>query len=278
MFIVWGERKVTRSRGWVAEFCPICRGIQPFRVKDIRMVSHLYFIPLGSGQLVGQRTTCTGCRHTSFVEPFTYQSFIRDRNVDLDRLVAETNPGLLGRLTDRLVLEERTKQSLSALTPGERTALLTEPFLELSPQVEQRFGRETHIGTAPGLALLATISLAVAFLVAGPVAQDPGQSMPAAGVVLGVLSALSLVGTIYLFATQGSRHMRRRIVPLLARALAPLQPTRAELDDILRTLKAEGHRIGGKLNAEWILEAMRPAGTMAAHDRLAPRSDPLARP
>jgi hypothetical protein len=262
MFIVWGERKVTRSRGWVAEFCPICRGIQPFRVKDIRMVSHLYFIPLGSGQLVGQKTTCTGCRHTSFVEPFTYQSFIRDRNVDLNRLVAETNPGLLGRLTDRLVLEERTKQSLSALTPGERTALLTEPFLELSDQVEQRFRAGTHVGTGPGLALLATITFAIVFVSAGPISQRPGEPMPVAGVVLGALSVLSLVGTTYLFATHSSRYMKRRIVPLLVRSLAPLQPTESELRSVVEELAGRGLLIGRKLRLEWLLARENRLGSL----------------
>ncbi len=266
MFVVWGKKKTSRQLGYVADFCIFCRSIRPFRVKAIREVSHLYFIPLGGGEEVCQVSRCTGCGWKQTLEPATYGSFVRDRHADINTLVWETNPHLLENLKDRLILEERAKQSLAELTREERAGLLEEPLLELSQRIEQLYGGETHIGTETGLALLATLGLAIAFLITGPIAQRPGEAMATAGVVLGVLSALSLAGTIYLLATQCRRYMKRHIVPLLARALARLEPTRAELADVLEDLKTHGLAIGRKLKPEWVLDSMRVVRARATEE------------
>ena len=95
--------------------------------------------------------------------------------------------------------------------------------------------------------------------------------MPAAGIVLGVLSVLSLVGTVYLSVTHSSRYMKRCVVPLLVRSLAPLQPTEAELRSAIEELRDRRLLAGRKLRPEWVIEAIGLSATMTAHDQLAPR-------
>jgi hypothetical protein len=177
-------------------------------------------------------------------------------------MIQETNPDLLDELRDRLVLEERLRGTGRPLTSDERTALIAEPFRELSSQVEQRFSGDIRLDSLSAYASLATVLLAVAFGIAGPVSRTPSDPVPTAGVVVGALTILSLLGAVGLIATQSPRYIKRRMVPLLAKALAPLTPTEAELTETLATLKADGHKIGRKLKARWILEATRSADSL----------------
>jgi len=41
MFIVWGKKIVYRKLGFVADFCPICRGPRAFELKRVGSASHL---------------------------------------------------------------------------------------------------------------------------------------------------------------------------------------------------------------------------------------------
>jgi hypothetical protein len=219
---------------------------------------NVYFIPLGSGQDVGQRRKCMGCGQEHLVDAGTYRSFVTDRHADISRLVQETNPRLLDELTDRLVLEERARGTGKALTDDERATLLAEPFRELSQQVSLRFARGGKLNVPAIFTLFGSfVLLAVgATLISGPEGGSP--------VLGGLLIALffgALITSIYLFASAGRRYMKRRIVPLLARSLAPLKPTEAELTGVLQTLKANGRKIGRKLKVGWIVEAIAAAGT-----------------
>jgi hypothetical protein len=75
----------------------------------------------------------------------------------------------------------------------------------------------------------------------------------------GVVAAALIVYGLWSFATSKGRYMKRRIVPLLAKALAPLQPTEAELATVIGTLKADGHQIGKRLKTSWVIDAMKMA-------------------
>jgi hypothetical protein len=256
VFIVWGKRKVREYLGGAAEFCPICRRVQLHGVRDVRLVGHFYWIPVGSGKVVGQECTCIGCFHRFSVPPHTYESFVDDPETDPLELMQKTNPGRLEQLSERLVLEERLRGTGQPLTPDERTKLIAEPLVTFADTVEHRFRCATGLSTGSGIMLVLTIALACGFLItAGAVAPD--QSKPTAAVALGALSALSLAATVYLMATRTRRFMRRRIIPFLTRALAPLRPTEAELTAALAARADENLAIGKRLRAEWLVESMR---------------------
>ncbi len=258
VFIIWGKRKVRDYLGGAAEFCPICRRVQLHGVRDVRLVGHLYWIPLGSGKVVGQECTCIGCFHRFSVPPQTYQSFVDDAQTDPLELMQRTNPARLNQLSERLVLEERLRGTGQALTPDERTKLIAEPLLTFADRVESRFRGATSLSTGSLIMLVLTVALATGLLVAsGVLAPEPGQSKPAAAIVLGALSVLSLAGTVYLMAARTRRFMQRRIIPLLTIALAPLQPTEAELTSALAACAADGLEIGKRLRLEWLVDSMR---------------------
>lgn len=256
MFIIWGTRNIRRHRGYVAEFCAICRAIKPFRVQDIKLAHHFFFIPITKSDTTGQMLTCTSCGQQSFVDAGARDAFVDDAHADIDRLVRETNPTLLEELTDRLVLEEKAKQSPDKLTPGERTALLTEPFVALSSQVERWFAPGGCANVFGALALVVALFLGCLWIVYSDETEGAMRALVTAG---GVVGAVLFVAAVWSLATSKRRYMKGRVVPLLARALAPLKPSEAELAEILKSLEADNHKIGKKLNPGWILDAMRAA-------------------
>jgi len=260
MFIIWGTRNIRRHRGYVADFCAICRGIRAFRVSDIKLAHHFFFIPFATVKTVSQMRTCTTCGQHAFPEAGTYDAFMQQAHADIDTLVKETNPTLVEVLADRLALEDKAKQSLDQLSPDERRKLLKEPFVELSGQVAWRFARGGLMGIIRALPLVVALFLACIWIV---YSDETKGAMHALVVASGVVAAvLFLVGVCWL-ATWKRRYMKKRIVPLLGQALAPLQPTEAELAEILHTLKTDGHKIGKKLKPQWIIQAIA-AGTLRA--------------
>ncbi len=254
MFIIWGTRNTRRHRGYVADFCAICRAIKPFRVQDIKLAHHFFFIPITKGDTTGQMLTCTSCGQQAFVDAGARDAFCDDAHADIDRLVRETNPTLLDDLTDRFLLEEKAKQSPTDLTQGERTALLTEPFVALSSQVERWFAPGGCANVFGALALVVALFLGCIWIVYSDETEGAMRALVTAG---GAVGAILLLVAVWSFATSRRRYMKGRIIPLLARALAPLQPTEAELAEILKSLKADNHKIGRKLNPAWILDAIR---------------------
>jgi hypothetical protein len=276
--IPYGTRTIARKLGYAADFCAICRRIRPWLVKELRRYRHVFFVPFGRGEVTAQQRTCTDCGQHDLLVPNAYRAFVRDAKVDIDTLVHKTNPHLLEELTDRLILEERMRQSPDQLTRDERMGLLTEPFIVLGEQVEQETGRGAPV--RPGAAILGILTVAMLFVLIAAMALAERHDREVPPLVVGAAAAFAGVSavTLSVLATQSRRYMKRRILPLLVRALAPLQPSLAELAEVLGALKANDEKIGRKLRPEWIIEAIGLSGTMAAHDRLAPRSDPLARP
>ena len=253
MIIIWGTRNIRRHRGYVADFCAICRGIRAFRVSDIKLVHHFFFVPFTKGDTVSQMRTCTTCGQQAFPEAGTYDAFVEDAHADINTLVQETNPTLLEKLTDRLVLEEKAKQSLDQLSPDERTALLTEPFVALSGQVGRRFAPGGCSNVLGALALVVSLFLACIWIVYSDEAKGGMYALVTAS---GVVAAVLFLAAVWSFATSKRRYMKGRIVPLLAQALAPLNPTEAELAAILDALRADGHKIAKKLKPQWIVQAI----------------------
>jgi hypothetical protein len=265
--LITATRRVFRQRGYVAEFCPICRSIQSWRVRDIHRVHHVYFIPLGGGRYANQELTCTGCRQRRLVEPFTYQKFVDARDASLDRLVAETRPGLFDEITDRLVLEERLHGNGRPLSADERMRLVTEPFYALAPEFQRRFSRYAHrLDPVAILSAVGTLGAMVAFLGVGAAAEKGSQVLSLIAISLGVLALVGLVATVYLVATASRRYMKRRVVPLLAKALAPLEPRETEIATAFNRVRDRGLLIGKRFRPGWVTDALRAAVPTGAHN------------
>jgi hypothetical protein len=60
MFI-WGTKSRKTPVGGGAFFCPSCRRQTDYSLIRVSKCSHVYFIPLGSGQTLGEYVVCDAC-------------------------------------------------------------------------------------------------------------------------------------------------------------------------------------------------------------------------
>src|SRR5258706_9118781 len=44
MFIIWGKKRVTKSLGYVADFCPLCRDVRTFELVRVGLAGHIYYL------------------------------------------------------------------------------------------------------------------------------------------------------------------------------------------------------------------------------------------
>lgn len=114
MLIIWGKKRTVRRVGSVADFCPSCRGVQRFRVSRIGLVSHVYYLSLGAGDLVGHIAECQVCGYIKETEPTIYREMRRNATEDLAELVRATYPDLPDVYEERLRLEQKLRSGRPA--------------------------------------------------------------------------------------------------------------------------------------------------------------------
>jgi hypothetical protein len=244
MFVIFWGRKIKRLPvGYVADFCPICRAQKPFALVHVGMVNHVYYVSTGTGDLVGYERICADCA-TAIPSDISRYSGVAPKPLPLAELKARTFPSLDTAVKDLLAAQQQVK----------RDVLIREPFLLLSPKVEQRFA-QTQIGPGAGMAIVAAILL---LLVAAPrVIESAVLPNVRPETIFGGFAVLGIALVVWQLIASGSRFMRREVVPVLARALKPLRPTQQEIDVALEELKTLKQKIGRKVSAPKLLEQIR---------------------
>ncbi len=248
MFI-WGQRNVYRKKGYVADYCSICRSNQPHKVVRIGLAFHLYYITFTEGALRGHRRTCDSCKTASDTDVDMYTGF-HDGPAPIDVLMQHTYPDLNEVVAARLALEHKVLHTPGQLTAQERREVLFAPFLALSPQVEKRY-ETIHLDLVDGFSIVGSIAL---LMVIPSVSRfvAPGHD---GEIMLGTV-VLVAVFIVYQLATGGARFMRRKIIPHVADVIRPLRPSDDELHFILNTLKQHKHKMGKKLKVKELIEQL----------------------
>ena len=250
MIIFWGRKTIRRKKGYVADFCPLCRTPNSFLLERVGSAGHIYGISFGEGKLVGFERTCQECGIAFAADPNTYVSFLK-KPASLNELVIQTFPNLRVVLRERLALEEKIRQSPKTLAREERDALIRSPFLLLSAKVEKRFSA-VHIDKGVGLSMIAALALVLVGLEGlKPIAPPDSQAE-----LITIFFATGLSIVVWQIVMSGKRFMRRQIVPLLAKSLRPLQPSEPELAAALSELKKSKYKIGKKLKLEDLAEQL----------------------
>jgi hypothetical protein len=251
LFIVWGTKVRHRNLGYRAEFCRICRQIRPFKVVQIRSVGHIYYIPIGSGTIHGHTMSCEQCGIAINADVEDAMNCSPKRVADLAELIAKTRPQIEQECSGRLDLEARVKSK--KLTAQERETLILEPFLLLNPGIQARSG-QILFDKVSGIGCLATIAIPLAIIWIG-MARFPGSDETRGKFALGAAGLLTIF-TLGALATDGRRFGRRKIVPKLAAALAPLDPTPEEIDRAFAKMKQMKWAIGKKIKSEDVTNAI----------------------
>lgn len=261
MIFIWGSKRVEKKLGWVAEFCPLCRALRAFKLIRVGTAGHVYYITLGEGKLVGHLIQCGDCGLKVAAEPSRYAALEKRRIDDLELLAQRTFPSWRSVYAGRLALEEQLRKTPAGLTPEQRKALLMEPFALMNPQIEARYSGELQFDKQSGLGCLAALFLPAGLFIYGTRALKGVQQdrvLIAAAILFGIGG---LYTAAQLILGRG-RFVDRRIVPILARSLVPLNPTYHEIAECLDRCRAEGMRIGKTVKPE------RLAGELQSHSKI----------
>ncbi len=258
--IVWGTKEVKKNLGFVAEFCPICREIEQFKVTRLCHANHIYFISLGSGQIVGFPSRCQSCGLTLNLDAVSYPELSKRGYPNIQAAIRESHPDILDKYAVRLELEEKIKRK-QVLSTEERTTLLNEPFQLYANFIEARYSKGTPLDRESGLGCLATI-LVPASLLFLPLfllndALMENVFIPAAWVGGSICLSLSF----YFFITVHKRYIKREVLPMLAKSLKSLNPTPSELEEIISRYKTAGLKLGKTLKAQQILDEIQSNAT-----------------
>jgi len=260
MFLIVGQKATRKELGWAADFCPICRGLSPLHVTQIRHVTHLYYIPLGRGKVQGYEKRCGGCGMKNVVDQVRYQAYQPSAGLDLVDLALLTTPDIAETCGPRMDLEDRLAAGL--LSPAERAELIAEPFVVVA-HMAQGVGKSGHIPTGAGVAIIALVFTVPATIV---VWLQPAVPLAFKAILAGFIAILLLAMRMS-WKRGGTNWVRRHLHPYLVRALLPLEPTRDELVAALTLLQSRKESIAHKINAEWLLTDLESAAAAApAHN------------
>ncbi len=252
MYIIAGTKVVRAWMGRTADYCRMCRGFQPAKVVNVKRVGHVYYIPLGRGTSLNLEQTCESCGSMRTIQPGEPEpAVLRDRRADLEWLLAETNPNAKADWAERLSHEARLRSGTTS--PQERMDAMVESFGLANLLLEMRTG-EMRLDSLSGAGCMTTI---VAAFGAAAIAETLGQmntenAIVAALVVGGILGVFTLI----LIARDGGRYTKRKILPILARALRPIRPREEEIEQVLSLLRENDLKIGRMLTTQQIVDAM----------------------
>jgi ABC-type multidrug transport system fused ATPase/permease subunit len=234
MFIVWGTKQTERYLGRVAEYCPICDDACACRLYEVRMVSHLYYIPFGRGQVNGHLLWCEQCNEKFGTDPHRYTETSRDLRASIEDLTDVTHPQLIERMAERL--DQRENVALGESDEQQRHAVLCQPFVAILAPVTKRCS-ETNIDLQSVAWFLAMIIAPLTIFIVSALINS--RWMPVELVVGLVLVSILVTGVFMILsiARDGKRFIRKRYWSHLIKFLAPLDPTAEELREVIHDLK-----------------------------------------
>lgn len=121
MLIIYGKKTKLVAQGYVADYCPLCRKICSFRLNEVRVVTHIYYIGIGSGEPSGYEKECLSCSSSFAADRSLYRPSLNP-GLPLDKLEKQTFPELREVYAEELELEEKIKRG--ELGPDDRISAL----------------------------------------------------------------------------------------------------------------------------------------------------------
>jgi hypothetical protein len=246
MLLIWGTRLTKRKLGFVAENCPRCKAMRTVRIDRIGMASHVFFVSVGAGPLLGFRGECRTCSGQFDVCPLDYAGFDKNSKATPESLLATTNPRLLD-------------SGASGRAERARAIAIRDPLLRFDASLRDRYRRGHRLDLMTTLAFVASIAVP---LLIGWLSRSLGLSEGPKQAVGWLALATFLVGLVAAFVLlygEPRRFFQRQLRPEIKRALQPLKPELAEIEACLGSLKKYGYRISRFVTPATLVEDLRSA-------------------
>ncbi len=259
MMIIWGKTRRQKRIGLVADICSICREIRPFEMFSISITRHLYYFTIGHGKTIGFIGVCQEC---SIERPLNAQKYHKTLYKDpetLRHLISETNPDIYESHKIRLEFEDKIKRK-EYLDKDDRDYFISEPFVVISPMLEERFGESTKFDKKSGRSCAITLAIPFVFLCISmffinQMIIDTIKILAAIFVIIGII-----VTVVFIFFTH-RRYLDRIIYPALAKSLDPLNPSLDDIKTILDRYKNLDLYIGKRIDSKRIIEEINELRT-----------------
>ena len=243
--IIWGTRIGRRFMGYAAEFCPSCRKASPMRVVQVRKHAHLYFIPVTRGKPQHFESTCDSCGAVIVRELSTFDNFIAQPDLEL-AISQGTTPGYEDWLEEREDSEERVLSGEAS--HDERLGHIADVIASLEYMAQSKASQSSSESVTAVLALLFIVGFFMSAFVAS-------GNMPAKyGPIVYTVTGLMLLLLLYrILVTQKKTHVKV-VREHLVNGLLPIDPTREELDTVLRGFR--GSKLAKSVDPDDLLIAI----------------------
>jgi hypothetical protein len=259
--IVIGWHVEKKTKGFVADYCEVCRDVTAFALLEEVQLSRfyaLYCIPVDSHETTSHVMTCATCGTMYSTEATRYRAVAPEATNTVE-LIESTNPRLMKKHREVLVLRRRMADGL--LSKDERAELLRETFTFVVPFLKAKTDLLAPFG-AIGSGCLVTVL--VAFIIGLCVASlaNNKQLGVAIGVLIFLLAGLVSVPIAILLHRRATRvFVEREIHPLLFGMLKPLKPDTQELNDVLQRFGEDHPAIARCFRAETLVSGMNDGPT-----------------
>lgn len=244
-----GQSTIQKRRGFVADFCPMCREMLTVRLIEFRRAPHINGIAIGFvlGRSTGFVTECTKCGFRIKTRLERFESVEKRRPESLDELEQRTNPRARNDFGTRLETERRIRHG-APLPPEKRQAFLREPFRLVRNEIDTDQGIylrrdqtslwiavSSFVGPIPFVAVASNIEN-----------QTVAESLAILGFTVFVIG---LATTLFRISTRRYRFFRVKLLPMIDRALRPLAPSMTELEETIDWLRETDFKFANRLRA-----------------------------
>lgn len=197
--IVWGTKIKRKPLGWVADWCPICRRVQPHRLVRVGAAGHLYYLSIGKGKLVGHEVECAECHVVLDADREAFDAVAPEPGEDVERLERETYTRLRDHYDEAISRAARA----ASFTPDERQQEIEFVLQVLNAQIERH--KEDQPMT-PGGRWAVRVTFVCFLLFIGSTiayAKDGGRFWTDAMIAFAVLMGAGLVSVIVFMGLRG---------------------------------------------------------------------------
>lgn len=114
MIIIWGKSVKKRFQGIVADRCFLCQSITTATLESVHHVSHVYYIPLGRGELVQNQNWCHACGGIVVSDPERYDKLLDKRlgkSLSTIEILEQTISRLAEEIKRRGALEHKAENA-----------------------------------------------------------------------------------------------------------------------------------------------------------------------
>lgn len=224
VMILHGKKRVLKPKGWVAEYCPVCREPRSMQARLWESYYHVYFVRVGQRKTGDLQLACGECGVFLIRPSNNFPAFSRNPS-GWDLIASRTNPMLNVTMADAAHAELEASRA----EPGDEARLdwIAGIVSELAPWAYSRAQRTASESLTAVLTLLMIFSIPVAAVMLAASSRN--------SLWVGGTAATLVFVTVWRTAFARRRAAWRVMQPRLVPAVEYLAPTDDEFREVWKS-------------------------------------------